>query len=228
MGHAPCAILSRGMEAGRQSVDGRGVVSRRHFFVAAVFGVLVCAAPALGAGAPQTLQANDWRTWWGQATLKSGAFTLESQAPVSPDETHSALVTSTSSWGDSTLSFMTTTLEQLRAGSPPNPWEVGWAMFRFRDLENYYYFILKPNGYELGKKQGSDEQIFLVTGTSPKLALGKRTRVQIQAQGARIRIFVGGTKIIDFTDPSPLLSGAVGLYEEDARVRFESVTVARL
>ena len=75
-------------------------------------------------------------------------------------------------------------------------------MFRFRDLENYYYFILKPNGYELGKKQGSDEQIFLVTGTSPQLALGKRTRIQIQAQGARIRVFVGGAKIIDFTGPT--------------------------
>jgi hypothetical protein len=200
-------------------------VSRRRFFVAAVFAALVCAASALGAGAPRTLQAGDWQTWWGQVTFKSGAFTLESRAPVSPDETYSALVTSTRSWGDYAFSFTTTTLEQLRAGSPPNPWEVAWAMFRFRDLENYYYFILKPNGYELGKKQGSDDQIFLVTGTAPQLAFGKRTRIQIQAQGARIRVFVGGAKIIDFTDPSPLHSG---LYEEDARVRFESVTVAPL
>jgi hypothetical protein len=203
-------------------------VSRLPCFVAIVFATFVCAASALGAGAPRALQVGDWQTWWGQVTRKNGAFTLESRAPVSPDETHSALVTSTSSWGDQTFSFVTTTLEQLRIGSPPNPWEVAWVMFRFRDLENYYYFILKPNGYELGKKQGSDEQIFLATGTWPQLALGKRTRIQIQAQGARIRVFVGGTKIIDFTDPSPLDSGVVGLYEEDARVRFESVTIAPL
>ena len=158
-------------------------MSRRRFFVAAVVAALVCPAPVFGAGAPRTLQAGDWQTWWGQVTLKNGAFTLDSRAPVSPDETYSALVTSTSSWGDHAFSFTTTTLEQLRVGSPPNPWEVAWAMFRFRDLENYYYFILKPNGYELGKKQGSDEQIFLVTGTSPRLALGRRTRIVIQAQG---------------------------------------------
>lgn len=203
-------------------------MSRGRLLVAAVFAALVCAASALGGSALRTLKAGDWQTWWGQATLKNGALTLESPAPVSPDETHSALVTSTSSWSDFAFSFTTTTLEQLRTGSPPNPWEVGWAMFRFSDLQNYYYFILKPNGYELGKKQGSDEQIFLVTGTSPRLAVGKRTRVQIQASGAQIRVFVGGAKIIDFTDPSPLHSGAVGLYEEDARVRFESVTVAPL
>jgi hypothetical protein len=204
-------------------------VSRRRFFLATVvLAALVCAASATGAGRPRPLQAGDWRTWWGQATIKNGAYTLESQTPVWPGETHSALLTSTSSWGDHAFSFTTTTLEQLRIGSPPNPWEVAWAMFRFRDLENYYYFILKPNGYELGKKQGSDEQIFLVTGTSPQLALGKRNRIQIQAQGERIRVFVDGARIIDFTDPNPLRSGAVGLYEEDARVRFESVTVTQL
>ena len=203
-------------------------MSRRRFFAAAIVAALICPVSVLGAGAPWTFQADDWRTWWGQVKPKNGAVTLESRAPVSPDETYSALVTSTSSWGDHSFSFTTTTLEQLRVGSPPNPWEVAWAMFRFRDLENYYYFILKPNGYELGKKQGSDEQIFLVTGTWPRLAVGRRTRIQIQAQGARIRVFVGGAKIIDFTDPNPLLSGVVGLYEEDARVRFESVTIAPL
>jgi hypothetical protein len=203
-------------------------VSRRTAFAAAVLAALVCASSTTAAGRPRTLQAGDWRTWWGQAAIENGAYTLASKAPVSPGETHSALLTSTSSWGDHAFSFTTTTLEQLRAGSRPNAWEVAWAMFRFRDLENYYYFILKPNGYELGKKQGSDEQIFLVTGASPQLTLGKRNRIQIQAQGARIRVFVDGARIVDFTDPNPLRSGSVGLYEEDARVRFDSVTVTRL
>jgi hypothetical protein len=99
-------------------------------------------------------------------------------------------------------------------------------MFRFRDLANYYYFILKPNGYELGKKQGSDAQIFLATGDQPRLALGKSYRIQIRAVGARLRVSVNGVQVLDFTDPHPLPAGSVGLYEEDSQVRFDSVAVS--
>jgi hypothetical protein len=176
----------------------------------------------------QTSFGSQWKSWWGDVAFDAKGVTLSSAVPTSPEETHSALVTTKRAWRDQTISFTTTTLSQLRARTAPNVWEVGWVMFRFRDLENYYYFILKPNGYELGKKQGSDEQIFLVTGASPQLTLGKRNRIQIQAQGARIRVFVDGARIVDFTDPNPLRSGSVGLYEEDARVRFDSVTVTRL
>ena len=172
-----------------------------------------------------TASAAQWTTWWGSAQFGTGGVTLSSTVPTSAGETHSALVTSKRTWRDQTISFRTTTLSQLRAGSAPNPWEVGWVMFRFRDLANYYYFIVKTNGVELGKKQGSDAQIFLATGDLPRLDLNQSRAVTVQAQGARIRVSVDGTQVIDYTDPHPLLApGSVGLYEEDSHVRFDSLS----
>jgi hypothetical protein len=205
--------------------------------VTALLAVSVSSAhAALGARKPTAAKprlplgralAGDWRTWWGSATLDAaGGATLASAVPTAPAETHSALITSRRTWSNPTISFSTTTLAQLRAGSAPNPWEVAWVMFRFRDLANYYYFILKTNGFELGKKQGSDEQIFLDTGTLPSLSVGAPRQIQVQAKGPRIRVWVDGAHIVDFTDPHPLAGpGSVGLYEEDSRVRFDSVSI---
>src|SRR2546427_1445975 len=116
------------------------------------FPALVAAALLSLAGVPAALAAaGQWSTWWGQVSSSNGTYSLTSQTPTSPSETHSALVTTKRTWGDQTFSFTTTTLAQLRQGSAPNPWEVGWVMFRFRDLHDYYWFILKTNGFELGK-----------------------------------------------------------------------------
>jgi len=192
---------------------------------------LVAAGAALGTNPrPKHLRqplavsfAGQWHTWWGAAGFGPTAVTLASAIPVSPVETHSALITTKRTWTDPTISFNTTTLAQLRAGSPPNTWEVGWVMFRFRDLANYYYFIVKTNGIELGKKQGSDAQIFLATSDLPQLAVGRPRAVQVRVKGARIRISVDGAQVVDFTDPHPLAGpGSVGLYEEDSQVRFDS------
>jgi hypothetical protein len=180
------------------------------------------ASPALEAAQPP------WRTWWGQATLRKGTHTLQSEAPASLAETHSALLTSSATYGDQVFSYTTTTQAQLRTGNVPNVWEVSWSMFRFTDLEHYYWFIVKPNGWELGKKHGSDTQIFLATGDSPRMAVGATYQVRVQAQGGRIRVAVNGSPVVDYTDPRPLLRGSVGLYEEDARVTFSNVSVTTL
>ena len=172
-----------------------------------------------------TLAPSAWSTWWGQATFAPNAVTLSSAVPTSPAETHSALITSKRTWSDQTFTVNATTLSQLRLGSTPNPWEVAWVMFRFQDLQNYYYFILKPNGIELGKKQGSDAQIFLVTAATPVLSLGQPATLQVKTVGARIRVSVNGAQVIDYTDPNPLRSGSIGLYEEDSQVRFDSLTL---
>jgi Domain of Unknown Function (DUF1080) len=181
--------------------------------------------PVARSASTATLAPSAWRTWWGQASFGSNAVTLSSVVPTSPAETHSALITTKRTWSDQTFTVGATTLSQLRVGSTPNPWEVGWLMFRFQDLHDYYYFILKPNGIELGKKQGSDTQIFLVTADTPILALGQRSTLQVQTSGARIRVWANGSQVIDFTDPNPLRSGSIGLYEEDSQARFDSLTV---
>ena len=91
--------------------------------------------------------AGQWQTWWGATAFGPSTVTLSSAVSTSPNETHSALITSRRTWRDATISFTTTTLAQLRTASAPNSWEVGWVMFRFRDLANYYYFIVKTNGF---------------------------------------------------------------------------------
>jgi hypothetical protein len=194
---------------------------------AAGFAGAACAALVLASTAAAAPRASQWTTWWGSAAFAPTGITLSSTPPAAPSETHSALVTTRQTWLNPTISFTTTTLAQLRTGSAPNPWEVGWVMFRFRDLSDYYYFILKPNGYELGKKQGSDAQIFLATGSLPALVVGAPRRVQVIAKGPRIRVLVDGSQVVDYTDPHPLAAaGSVGLYEEDSRVVFSSFTAS--
>lgn len=182
-------------------------------------------APVRLTAALSGVQAAQWTNWWGANTFTGGGVTLNSQPPVSPSETHSALITTKRRWADHTVAFSTTTLKQLRRNTAPNTWEVGWVMFHFTDLENYYWFMLKTNGFELGKKQGSDTQHFLVTGDLPGIAVGQQRRVQVKTQGARIQVFVDGSKVVDYVDPRPLGAGSVGLYEEDAQVRFDSLSV---
>jgi hypothetical protein len=205
-------------------MGGRRLVSA---FVVVSSVALLGIAGVSTATAQRSAPLSSWKLWWGTASITSTGATLSSQVPTSPAETHSALLIGSRTWGNQTISFRTTTLEQLRTGSAPNPWEVGWVMFHFRDLANYYYFILKTNGYELGKKQGSDAQIFLVTGDLPALVVGKAHSVTVVVRGARIRVSVDGAGVVDFTDPNPLPAGSVGLYEEDARVSFDSVSLTQ-
>lgn len=172
------------------------------------------------------VQSSQWKAWWGLQSYTGSSVTLSSTVPTAPAETHSSLITTKRTWLNSTISFDVTTQQQLRLGSAPNPWEVGWVLFRFQDLANYYWFMLKTNGFELGKKQGSDQQLFLVTGTLPAAAVGQTRHVQVRAQGSHIQVFVDGSKIVDYVDPQPLGNGSVGLYEEDSQARFDSLSIS--
>ncbi len=173
------------------------------------------------------LDARRWTHWWGLVAVERSSAVLASAPPTSARETYSSLVTTRRSWRDFQLDLGVGTIEQLRRGSSPNPWETAWVMFRFRGLHDYYYFILKPNGWELGKKQGSDAQIYLATGSSPTLAIGEVAHLRITAIGPRIEVLVDGVEVLEFTDPRPLPGGAIGLYEEDAVARFSALRVLR-
>jgi hypothetical protein len=210
-------------------------MGRRPVLAVAIALAALCCGTASAARKPPAVrlpaalsgvQAGQWKQWWGATSFSGGGVTLASQAPVAPAETHSALITTKRTWQDSTVSFTTSTLKQLRRNTAPNVWEVGWVMFRFTDLENYYWFMLKTNGFELGKKQGSDTQIFLATGDLPALKLGQQRRIQVKTQGPRIQVFVDGAKLVDYVDRNPLGAGSVGLYEEDSQVRFDGLSVS--
>src|SRR5687767_2697380 len=94
---------------------------------------------------------------------------LSPQASTSPDETHAGMVVSQSSFSDVRFSADFSTLEQLRTGSAPNPWESAWAVFGHTDDEHFYYVAFKPNGWELGKVDPAypGAQRYLATGSTP-------------------------------------------------------------
>jgi hypothetical protein len=175
--------------------------------------------------ATRPLDKSLWRHWWGDVATGGRVAVLASRSPARQSETFSALVTTRRSWRDFRFDVSMRPARQLRLNDPGNTWETGWVFFRFRDLENYYYFILKPNGWELGKKHGSDAQIFLATGETPGLAIGEEATIRVIADEARIRVAVDGSQILDYRDSRPLGSGTIGLYEEDARVRFGPVRI---
>lgn len=155
---------------------------------------------------------------------------LSPRSATSPDRTHASLAFTRASFGDQLITMDVRTVQQLRQGSAPNVWECAWVAFRAADPANFYYFILKPNGIELGKLHGVT-QYFLYTADSPKLTLGKWSHWTIKVVGNRIVISVDGVQVVDFTDQNalPVLrSGAVGLYTEDAYVQFDNVRIVPL
>jgi len=175
----------------------------------------------------KSLDGGKWLSVWGGAIVRDGRLELSSTPPASPSQTASSLVVSRLAWSDLSLSFDTTTLSQLRQPAP-NPWEVAWVLFRYGDLAHYYWLALKPNGWELGKKDGgpldgSAPQVFLATGSEPVFPIGRRYHIQLSMIAGTVSVTVDGVPLITFTDPSPLPSGAIGLYEEDSRVAFDDV-----
>jgi hypothetical protein len=171
-----------------------------------------------------------WQTvynGYGTVAIQNGQLSMSPQASTSSAETHSALVAAgDTSWTNYILSVQMDTVQQLRTGSTPNPWEVGWILFRYQDAQHFYYFIPKTNGIELGKFVNGT-QTYLATADTPKLTLNTLETYKIVLKGNNIKISVNGTQVIDYTDASSsFLSGEIGLYDEDAHVLYDNVTVS--
>lgn len=161
------------------------------------------------------------------ATGSSRSLSLAPQAAKSASETHAALVTSVARYGDLDLSARLGTVAQLRAASP-NPWEVPWLLWHYTDYHHFYYLILKPNGWELGKEDPHypGAQRYLATGSSPTFALGHHT-ARVTQRGNIITVFGDGTLLTEFVDnQTPYLSGSIGLYTEDAHVDFDRIALS--
>ena len=147
---------------------------------------------------------------------------------MSPDETHGSLVIGPSATGDVAVEASVLTTEQLRSGSAPNPWEVAWLLWHYTDNTSFYYFIPKPNGWELGKADPAypGAQRFLATGTSPVFPVGTWHRVTVNQVGQAIEVTVNGVLLTRVTDRErTYTSGRVGLYTEDAESYFDDVWV---
>jgi Domain of Unknown Function (DUF1080)/F5/8 type C domain len=188
----------------------------------------------------KTLSTTKWKieyTGHGSTGIISekgfgGFYRLTPASSTSPKETHAALVTSQENFSNFLLSLDVRTDSQLRQNSEPNNWEVAWVFFRYTDTFHYYWFSLKPNGFELGKKDcnsckdPTEGQIILYTGPLPTLKIGQWSQWKIEARENHIMISVDDNKIIDYIDrnmSNPLSQGKIAMYTEDAKVSFDNL-----
>lgn len=164
-------------------------------------------------------------------------FYEEPKTSTSPNETHAALTLTTQTYEDVEMHLKVKTNKQLRQNSTPNPWEVAWIMWRYQDDWHHYYFIFKPNGIELGKKQNenqAEEQIFLYTANEPKLKIDEWNTWYIKMSGNHIEIWLempdgSMQRVVNYHDNAPIVGpGNIGLYTEDAHVQFDDVYIASL
>jgi len=196
------------------------------------------ATPGVPSAAPEISQraAEDQRPRWsvvfdgyGSVSRRNNdrMLTLEPKISETPLETHAALVASETEFGDVEVRARLNTIRQLRVGSTPNPWEVGWLLWRYSDNTRFYSLVLKPNGWELGKEDPAypGAQRFLATGETP-FPIGRWYDLRVTMIGNTIDAWVDGEKLVSYTDRErPYSRGAVGLYTEDSAASFEILSV---
>jgi hypothetical protein len=200
---------------------------------------------------PEGGTVGNWLALYGRQGIEGvpGArrHYLEPPPSISPGETHAALTVSDRVFsGDIEYRVVVNTQRQLRQGTPPNPWEVGWVIWNYQGAAQFYYFIVKPNGFELGKADDTGAnpsgpacswpeyvnckypgaQRYLRTGSTPTFPIGVDYAIVIRQVGATITASVDGTQLATFTDTDNVLTwGRVGHYAEDARALYGSSVV---
>lgn len=205
--------------------------------VAAVVGLALGAYGLWGSGGgrPELPWAEGsvhgpWRSVFdghGENIGRHDGLLLSPEPAKEPGETHAGLIVSTQQYGDVDYRATVRTIAQLRTPKP-NPWEVPWLVWAYTDPEHFYYVTLKPNGWELGKRDPAypGGQRFLATGPE-RFPVGRATEVQIVQRGPLMGVSVGPNRsgLITYRDQErPYLHGSVGVYTEDARVVFSSLS----
>ncbi|MFI9200868.1 calcium-binding protein [Streptomyces sp. NPDC053048] len=169
-----------------------------------------------------------WRSVFnghGENIGRHDGLALSPKPASRPEETHAGLIVSTRPYGDVDLRARMRTVAQLRTPEP-NPWEVPWLVWAYTDPEHFYYITLKPNGWELGKRDPAypGGQRFLATGPE-RFPVGQWSDVRVGQRGARMEVSVDGRGLVAYEDRErPYLRGNVGAYTEDARVLFSDVS----
>lgn len=164
---------------------------------------------------------------YGTVGIENEELHLSPKVADSGDKTHASLVTGPEFSGTLNFQAKIYTEEQLRTGSTPNAWEVAWMVWNYSDNDHFYYFIPKPNGWELGKRDPSypGGQRFLATGSDIVFPINKWYEVKIKQELNTIQVWVNGAKITSFTDnENPYTSGNIGFYTEDAHVHVDDVS----
>ncbi|KSU79339.1 calcium-binding protein [Pseudarthrobacter enclensis] len=166
-------------------------------------------------------------TGYGEVSGHDEEVVLEPKSAASEDITHGGLVHTTRSYMDPTFEVTVHTEFQVRDG-PPNGWEVGWVLWNLSDDEHFYAVALKPNGWEISKQDPvyPGKQRFITTGVEPQFPIGQDYRVRVEHDWPRMTVSVGGRVLATITDDErPYRGGTIGLYTEDARVRFSDLDI---
>lgn len=157
----------------------------------------------------------------------SRVVVLSPKAAEHADATHAALLITTQSYsGRISFEGRVLTAKQIRTNSDPNPWECAWLVWNYTDDEHFYYIALKPNGWELGKRDPTypGGQRFLASGEDV-FPIGAWHSFAIIQENARIVVRLNGVEVTSFTDfERPYPEGRLGLYSEDAEVLLDNVS----
>lgn len=153
---------------------------------------------------------------------------LSAMAPTRAAETHAALALFSQVYSsDIVFSGRVATLRQLRQGGKPNSWECAWIVWNYEDNDHFYYLALKPNGWELGKRDPAypGGQRFMATG-SKSFPVGAWTTFKVAQLENLIVVSADNRKLASVVDTQPPIytSGRIGLYTEDAVVSLARVT----
>ncbi len=174
----------------------------------------------------------------GRVLFGKNSVSLQSGTPRNDQEMTAALVVSRFIPRESNyrLRIRFKVESQLRNGdSPmgvaPRPWEVFWLFWDYHagkvpTLKETKYFILKPNGVELGRAFGETDQVFWATADAPKLELRKSHEIILMRLRNQVSIEVDGRPALYFSDPSHSPLGRLGLYVEDAAAVVQSMWIS--
>lgn len=159
-----------------------------------------------------------------------GVLRLAPQPSRSPAETFAALVVSQERFGTAPmhLSARWVTRQPTRIGAP-NPWEVGWLVWDYLDNDHFTYLVLKPNGWEVGRRDPSRPggQRFMYDDVAPVTPIGTERTVTVDRVGRVTTIRVDGEVLVSYPLPARERRGAVGMYTEDAIVDWLAIKAER-
>jgi len=155
-------------------------------------------------------------------------LSMQPMIATANEETHAPLLLGPLFGDRLMLTTRLETVQQLRKNGEPNAWEVAWLLWQYQDDDHFYYFIPKPNGWEVGKRDPAypGGQRFLATGTEQTFPVGQAYNVQITHRGNVFSVVVDGVTLTTFTDTErPYITGRIALYSEDAAIKVHQVSV---
>ncbi len=158
-------------------------------------------------------------------TGRQGALEMGPKKAQKDHQTHAPMVLGPHLTDRMVMHARVETTAQLRNGTP-NPWEVAWVIWQYTDDQRFYYFIPKPNGWELGKRDPAypGGQRFLGSGEKQTFPINRTYDVTIVQVDDAIAVFVDGREIVRVRDQeTPYRKGRIGIYAEDASVKVHAV-----